>query len=240
MPGISLGPAQNRTNYPLNVSVDDTGTGFGLSADAVAPADPRQLCALLCTCLDNLVTLLGTAPGTPLHAVQVLGEPERAQLVQGWNDTAAPVPAGTVPGLIAAQAARTPDAAAVVCGDSVLSYGELAARASKLAWYLRRAGAGPEQVVGLCLDRGADMITAMAGAWLAGAAYLPLDPDWPAARLGYMLAASRARLVVTRGGLPGGLAAPDTTVVDLADPAVAAAVAGMPADLPLPVRLAAG
>ena len=70
--------------------------------------------------------------------------------------------------------------------------------------YLRRAGAGPEQVVGLCLDRGADMVIAMAGVWLAGAAYLPLDPGYPAARLGYMLAASQARLVVTRGGLPQG------------------------------------
>ncbi len=228
VPGIGLGPAQDRTNYPLNVSVDDTGTGFGLSVDAVAPADPRQLCALLCTCLDNLVTLLDAAPATALHAVPVLGPAERAQLVQGWNDTAAPVPDGLVPELIAAQAARTPDAAAVACGDSVLSYGELDARASKLAWYLRRAGAGPEQVVGLCLDRGADMVTAMAGAWLAGAAYLPLDPGWPAARLGYMLAASRARLVITRGGLPAGLAAPDTTVVDLADPRVAAAIAGLP------------
>jgi amino acid adenylation domain-containing protein len=98
------------------------------------------------------------------------------------------------------------------------------------------------------------MITAMVGVWLAGAAYLPLDPAWPPARLGYMLAASRARLVVTRGGLPAGLtvpgaaadpadpvaapgAGPGAVVVDLADPVVAAGVAGMAA-APLPGRLA--
>ena len=57
--------------------------------------------------------------------------------------------------------------------------------------------------MGLCLDRGAEMVTAMVGAWLAGAAYLPLDPAYPAARLAYMLAASRARLVVCRGGAAG-------------------------------------
>jgi amino acid adenylation domain-containing protein len=144
-----------------------------------------------------------------------------------------------VPELITAQAARTPDATAVACGDSVISYGELAARAARLAQYLRLAGAGPEQVVGLCLDRGPDMITAIVGTWLAGAAYLPLDPAYPAQRLEHMLAASGAGLVVTCGGLPGGLAAPGATVVDLADPQAAARLAGLPADTP-PRRLAAG
>ena len=137
-------------------------------------------------------------------------------------------PGGTVPELIAAQAARTPDAVAVTCGDSVVSYGELAARAARLARLLVSQGAGPEQVVGLCLDRGPDMVTAIVGVWLAGAAYLPLDPGYPPARLGHMLAASGARLVVTRGGLPAGLAAPGTTVVDLADPRAAAELAGLP------------
>ena len=138
-----------------------------------------------------------------------------------------------------AQAARIPDAVAVVCGDSVVSYGELAARAGRLARFLVSQGAGPERVVGLCLDRGAEMVTAIVGVWLAGAAYLPLDPAYPPPRLGHMLAASGARLVVTRGGLPGGLAAPDAVVVDLADPRATAQVAAMPAGAP-PARLAAG
>jgi amino acid adenylation domain-containing protein len=188
--------------------------------------------------LGRVLTAVAAGPGARLRQVQVLDPAERAQLVDEWNDTAAPVPPVLVPELITGQAARVPDAAAVVCGDAVLSYGELAVRAGRLARYLRQAGAGPETVVGLCLDRAADMITAMAGAWLAGAAYLPLDPGYPPARQQAMLAASRARLVLTRGGAPEGLAAPGITVADLADPQVAARIAAMPAGPP-PVRQAA-
>ena len=226
--GIGLGFTQERSNYPIDVSVDDTGTGFGVTVDAAAPADPQQLCALLCTCLDSLATILDTAPDTPLHAVRVLGEAERAQLVTGWNQTVAPVPAVTVAELIVARAARTPDAVAVVCGDGVLSYGELAARAARLAGYLAAQGAGPEQVVGLCLERGAEMVTAMLGTWLAGAAYLPLDPAYPPARLEYMLAASRAAMLAGTGEVLGEIPARRVRLIQTDDPAVAARIAAMP------------
>ena len=95
-----------RTNYPLVVSVDDLGDGFAVTAKAVAPAVPEQVCTLLVTALDGLVTALEQAPATPLHQVAVLEPAERAQLLTGWNDTTVPVPAVTVPGLIAAQVAR--------------------------------------------------------------------------------------------------------------------------------------
>src|SRR6185437_8205458 len=106
-------PTQGRTNYPLTVSVDDTGTRFALTAEVVAPGDPQRVCALLHTALGSLVTALEDAPGTSLRQVRVLDEEERAQVLTGWNDTAAAVPAGTVPELFGAQAARTPDAVAV-------------------------------------------------------------------------------------------------------------------------------
>ena len=106
-----------------------------------------------------------------------------------------------------ARAAGAADAVAVCCGDEWVTYGALVERAVRVGGLLRAAGAGPESVVGLCLDRGPEMVTAMLGTWLAGAAYLPLDPAYPEQRLAFMLADSQAAVVVTRGGLPAGLPA---------------------------------
>ncbi len=100
---------RDRTNYPLNVAVDDTGTGFSVSVDAVEPASPQQVCTLLLTATANLATALAEAPGTPLWAVPVLTEAERQQLVRQWNDTAMVVPVqgeGGVAGLIARRLPR--------------------------------------------------------------------------------------------------------------------------------------
>ena len=72
-------------------------------------------------------------------------------------------------------------------------------RAARLGGYLRAAGAGPETVVGLCLDRGPELVTAIVAMWLAGAAYLPLDPGYPAERLGFMLADARAAVLAGTG-----------------------------------------
>jgi amino acid adenylation domain-containing protein len=102
-----------------------------------------------------------------------------------------------VPGLVADQAARTPDAVAVACGDARLSYAELAARAERLARVLAGRGAGPEQVVAVALERSAELVIALLAVLRAGAAYLPLDPSYPAGRIEFMLADARPAAVVT-------------------------------------------
>ena len=141
--------------------------------------------------------------------VEVLDAAERAQLVTEWNDTAAEVPSASVAELVMAQAAHAPEAIAVCCGDRWVTYRELAEKAARLGGYLRAAGAGPETVVGVCLDRGPEMVMAIVGTWLAGAAYLPVDPANPAARLAFTLADSRAAMVAgtteaLESGRPGG------------------------------------
>ena len=204
--GIEVLFTAERSNYPLSVAVDDTGPGFEITIDAVAPAEPTEVCALLLAAVTGLARVLQEAPATPLRQIAVLSDAQHEQIVSGWNDTAAPVPAASgVHELIAARAAATPDAVAVMCAESALTYAGLEQRASRLAQYLRRVGAGTGNVLGLCLPRDAGFVVAALATLKAGAAYLPLDPQHPAGRLAFMLADSRATVLVAcrrprRGG----------------------------------------
>ena len=195
--GIGIIAGQERSNYPLEVSVDDRGTGFGVTVNAVEPADPNQLCALVCTCLESLVAALGDAPDTPLHAIPVLDPAERAQLVDGWNDTAAPVPDGAVPDLFRQQTARTPDAVAVACEGTFVSYAELNRRADQLAGTLIRRYTGPEPAVAVLADRSADLVTALLAVLKSGAAYLPVRPGTPPERVAWMLADAGVQVMLS-------------------------------------------
>ena len=121
--------------------------------------------------------------------------------MRDWNATARAIPAASLPELFAAQAARAPDAVAVVGEEESLSYGELEARANRLAHHLRRRGVGPETVVGLCVARSPAMVVGLLGILKAGGAYLPLDPGYPPERLAFMLADARAAALVTETAL---------------------------------------
>jgi amino acid adenylation domain-containing protein len=136
-----------------------------------------------------------------------------------------------LPELFAAQATKTPTATAVVFGDQSLSYGELDTRSSQLAHHLSALGVGPEVVVGLCVERSPEMLIALLGILKAGGAYLPLDPDYPPKRLGYMLEDAQAPLLLTQSALIDRLPTQDVRVVrlDTDGPAIAAKPAISPA-----------
>jgi amino acid adenylation domain-containing protein len=109
----------------------------------------------------------------------------------------------TLPELIERQSQATPDAPAVLADDGTLSYRELLGRARRAAAALSAAGAGPGHVVGVCAERSPDMVTGLLGAMLAGAAYLPLDPSVPAARLAVMVSDAGAGIVLAQRATAG-------------------------------------
>ncbi|HEV8197679.1 MAG TPA: amino acid adenylation domain-containing protein, partial [Gemmatimonadales bacterium] len=126
---------------------------------------------------------------------------EHRLILEAWNDTGHEVPSATLPALFEAQVARSPEAVAVVFEEVSLSYEELDARANGLAHHLIGQGIGPEDIVALCLPRSLELVVGLLGILKAGAAYLPLDPDYPAERLAFMVEDARPRSVVTSRGL---------------------------------------
>ncbi|MEU0398711.1 amino acid adenylation domain-containing protein [Streptomyces sp. NPDC006197] len=154
-------------------------------------------------------------PASPISALPVLGESEYHQVVREWNDTGLAVPRSSFPALFRTWAEARPDAVAVIDEHGPLTYRELDLRSNRLAHLLRGKGAGRDVLVGLCVERGASVIVGMLGIMKAGAAYVPLDPHYPADRLAYMLKDSGAPLIVTQKSLENLLPATDSVVVHL-------------------------
>ncbi|WP_345580411.1 amino acid adenylation domain-containing protein, partial [Nonomuraea rosea] len=224
--GIRLLLAREHTNYPLGVAVEDDGDGLALTVDAVAPIDPEAVGRLARTAAENLTAALEDAlnggPDLPLDAIEALDGAELSRVLREWNDTAADVPDVTLPELFEAQAARTPDAVAVTSDDLELTYAELDARADRLAHALRRRGVGPESVVAVAMERDAELVVALLAVLKAGGAYLPIDPEYPAGRIGSMLADAAPVLILASPGTAASLppATTETLVVNGApDPA---------------------
>ncbi|MDX2391915.1 amino acid adenylation domain-containing protein [Streptomyces sp. DK15] len=156
-----------------------------------------------------------TEPGTRVDEVELLSAAERRQELDVWNATDAPVSPLSLPELVEAQVARTPGGTAVIFEEQTLTYAELNARANRLAHLLIARGAGPERAVALLVPRSLDMITALLAVFKSGAAYLPVDPDYPRERITYVLEDSTPTLVIahsrTAGLVPDGI---DTLLLD--------------------------
>ncbi|MDX1547239.1 MAG: LLM class flavin-dependent oxidoreductase [Rhodothermales bacterium] len=165
-------------------------------------------------------------------AVSLLTDDERHALLHGWNDTAADFPRDRcIHHLIEQQAEATPEAVALVCRGQELTYRTLNERANRLAWHLRKAGVGPDGLVGLYMDRSIDMVVSLLATLKAGGAYVPLDPDFPAERIAYMIEDAQIGVLLTRQALLPTLPAPEAAVVVCVDTAWPA-IAREPADAP--------
>ncbi|MFI6012739.1 amino acid adenylation domain-containing protein [Streptomyces sp. NPDC051243] len=152
--------------------------------------------------LRHLETLLAAALADPelaLSGLPLMTGSEQRRVLEDWNATAHPVPVTHLADLLAEQAARTPDAPALIADDgtSALDYAGLHARANRLARLLISRGVGPEHLVGVALDRGTDLVVALLAVLKAGAAYVPLDTGYPAERLAFLVEDAAPTLVLT-------------------------------------------
>ncbi|WP_234365755.1 non-ribosomal peptide synthetase [Streptomyces sp. RTd22] len=198
--GFEVLHSEERTNYPVVVSVDDGGTGLSVTAQVDDRLDPDRVCGLLLNAIQEIGQALNTAPETPVSDLEILPEAERALVVDDFNATEAPFdPTARLHERFETHAKTTPDAIAVTHGDTQLTYRELNAKANQVAHRLRTAGVGPDVRVGICAPRGIPLLTAMLGTLKAGGAYVPMDPSFPAERTAFMLADARPTVVLTDG-----------------------------------------
>ncbi|HEX7317777.1 MAG TPA: amino acid adenylation domain-containing protein [Pyrinomonadaceae bacterium] len=153
-------------------------------------------------CFRTLLEGAATRPETSIYELPLLAAGEREDLLFARNRTATPYPKHLcVHQLFEAQAARTPEAIALVFGDQLVAYAELNERANRLAHHLRTLGVGAEVPVGLCVERSVEMVVGLLGILKAGGAYVPLDPRDPLERLTFMIADAKILILVTEKAL---------------------------------------
>jgi amino acid adenylation domain-containing protein len=201
-PGIELVAGQERSNYPFAMSVDDDGDGFTLHAQTERHVGAARVVTFLATALDAMVQALEEGGQSQAMRVNVLSVKERAQVLTGFNQTAAARQPGVlIHQLFEAQAKLRPGAVAVEMGKQALSYQQVNQAANQLARHLRQLGVGQEQRVALCFERSVDMIVAMLAVLKAGGAYVPVDPAYPSERISYMLGDANPAVVLTQQAL---------------------------------------
>ncbi|KEZ75048.1 Non-ribosomal peptide synthetase, partial [Pseudomonas syringae pv. syringae FF5] len=214
--GIEVRGGEERTNYPLILSLDDLGEGFSLNVQAVAGIGAQRVCGYMQTALESLVHALEQTPQAPLNSLPILPADELEQLLVDFNDTSLDYPQQqTIHGLFEAQVERTPDAVAVVYGEQCLSYRQLNEQANRLAHVLRKQGVQPDSRVGICVERGAEMVVGLLAILKAGGGYVPLDPAYPAERIAYMLQDSAPAAVLVQTTTQGLLADVSVSVINL-------------------------
>jgi amino acid adenylation domain-containing protein len=227
--GVDAGGAQLDLMLNMQETADGISGWFNYATDLFDESSIVRMFRHLQMLFEGMVA----HPQVMLKDLPLLTEAERQQVVVEWNDTAALYPAESlVHEMFEAQAQRTPERTVLRVGAMALSYAELNTRATRLAETLRSRGVSRGQRVGLCVERGADMLAAVLGILKAGAAYVPLDPSFPAERLRFMAEDAQLALLVSTTGLAGAVGLPRERQLLL--DADAKAIASAP-DSPLPV-----
>ncbi|NEB81027.1 amino acid adenylation domain-containing protein [Streptomyces sp. SID14478] len=201
LPGLDVAfeqaiPSTAMVDLTFFMAVDDTGTLRGDLQYATKLFD-RASAEVIVARLVRVLEQLAADPGMRVGDVDVLIAGERERLLVEVNEAGGDIPDATLAELFERQAAQHADAVAVVHEGAALTYGELNARANRLARHLVARGVGPESLVGICLERSADLVVALLAVLKAGGAYLPIDPDSPADRIAYLVQDAAPVLLVT-------------------------------------------
>ncbi|MGQ0772987.1 MAG: amino acid adenylation domain-containing protein [Pseudonocardiales bacterium] len=186
----------NATHYPLTL-VAFPGPRLALKLDYRTDVVDGVAAQVLVGRLVRVLEQLAADASLPVDRIDILDAQERHRILVEWNDTAVEVAQATMPVLFETQVQATPEAVAVVFEDTTLTYRQLNAQANRLAHALLARGVGPEQIVALALPRSPELVVSILGVLKAGASYLPLDPDYPAARIGFMLHDAQPALLLT-------------------------------------------
>lgn len=238
--GMRVISSAERTHYPFTVLVDDLGQGFTLTAQCAHGIDPARINNYLHTAIAGLVEALTQTPWRLAMDFNILPATEWRQLLVDFNATAADYPRHKcLHQLFEEQVEKTPDAVAVAFEDQVLTYAELNIRANQLAHHLRSKGCGPEMPVGLCVERGLEMMVGLLGILKAGGTYVPIDPQYPE-EFAYMLDDARIALLLTQARLAAALPCYTQAIVYLDSdwPAIAQCPVNDPALCNQPLDLA--
>ncbi|WP_289355733.1 non-ribosomal peptide synthetase [Paenibacillus sp. S-12] len=214
--GVQLLGVQSfeRTNYPITLTAvpgDALELQIGYDTTRYSSTDMERMLLHL----RNLLQGIASHPDGLVVEVPMLGDAEGDQLLLNWNETMAEYPSGCVHQLIEAQALAAPERTALVVGQDMLTYGELNERANRLAHYLRKLGAGPEVLVGICAERSTELAVGILGILKSGAAYVPIDAAYPAERIAYMIEDACMPLLLTQERLIRQLPQHEATIVRL-------------------------
>ena len=195
---LNFSEVESRTaKFDLTLSMENTEQGLKGSLEYSTDLFDA---ATITTMLEHFQTLLAGIVAQPeqhLSNLPLLSEAERYQLLVEWNDTQAEYPQHCIHQLFEAQVERTPDTIAIWDIEQ-LTYQELNSRSNQLAHYLQALGVGPDVLVGICVKRSWQMVVGMLAILKAGAAYLPLDPAYPAERLAFMLEDAQVKVLLTQ------------------------------------------
>ncbi len=188
IPGIERLSEEERTNYPVVLTVEDFGTTFNLIVQMVQPFDPARVCSYMEQALQSLVKALEQTPKMAVHQLEVLPLEERELFLQKWNATTASYPAHQcIYQLFEEQVKRTPQAIALVYEGQEISYAELNMQANRLAHQLIELGVQPDTLVAICVERSPALVVGLLAILKAGGAYVPLDPAYSSERLMHIL-----------------------------------------------------